>query len=62
MAKTVTDFDFFDPEIIESPYEFYQVLRQQAPVYQLPGTNIFMLSRLGDIKQACPLQLQSGRS
>ena len=52
MAKTVTDFDFFDPEIIESPYEFYQVLRQQAPVYQLPGTNIFMLSRLGDIKQA----------
>jgi len=52
MAKTVTDFDFFDPEIIESPYEFYQVLREQAPVYQLPGTNIFMVSRLGDIKQA----------
>lgn len=52
MAKTVADFDFFDPEVIESPFEFYQLLRDQAPVYQLPGTNIFMLSRLADIKQA----------
>lgn len=52
MGKSVTDFDFFDPEVIESPFEFYQVLRQQAPVYPLPGTNIFMLSRLDDIKQA----------
>ena len=52
MAKTVADFDFFDPEVIESPFEFYQLLREQAPVYQLPGTNIFMLSRLADIKLA----------
>ena len=51
MGKSVTDFDFFDPEVLESPYEFYQVLREQAPVYQLPGTDIFMLSRLEDIKQ-----------
>ena len=51
MGKSVTDFDFFDPEVIESPYEFYQVLREQAPVYQLPGTDIFMVSRLEDIKQ-----------
>lgn len=52
MAKTAADFDFFAPETIESPFEFYQVLRRQAPVYQLPGTNIFMLSRLEDIRQA----------
>ena len=52
MAKSVADYDFFDPEVIESPYEFYQALRSQAPVYQLPGTEIFMLSRLEDIKQA----------
>ena len=51
MGKSVTDFDFFDPGVIESPYEFYQVLREQAPVYQLPGTDIFMVSRLEDIKQ-----------
>jgi hypothetical protein len=37
--------------VIESPFEFYRLLREQAPAYQLPGTNIFMLSRLADIKQ-----------
>ena len=52
MAKCPADFDFFAPEVIESPFEFYQVLREQAPVYLLPGTNIYMLSRLNDIRQA----------
>ena len=52
MGKSVTDFDFFDPEVIESPFEFYQALRREAPVYQLPGTDIFMLSRWEDIRQA----------
>jgi cytochrome P450 len=52
MSKTLADFDFFDPEVIESPYQFYQALRSQAPVYQLPGTNIFMLSRWEDIRRA----------
>jgi cytochrome P450 len=51
MVKTASDFDFFAPEVIESPYEFYQVLREQSPVYQLPGTNIFMLSRWDDIRK-----------
>ncbi|MCB1696156.1 MAG: cytochrome P450 [Pseudomonadales bacterium] len=52
MAKCPADFDFFAPEVIESPFEFYQVLREQAPVYLLPGTNIYLLSRLDDIRQA----------
>jgi cytochrome P450 len=52
MAKCPADFDFFAPEVIESPFEFYRVLREQAPVYLLPGTNIYMLSQLADIRQA----------
>jgi len=52
VAKCPADFDFFAPEIIESPFEFYRVLREQAPVYLLPGTNIYMLTRLDDIRQA----------
>lgn len=51
MAKCPADFDFFSPEVIESPFEFYQVLRREAPVYQLPDTNIFMLSRWEDIRK-----------
>ena len=52
MSSSAADFDFFDPDVIESPFEFYQVLREQAPVYQLPGTEIFMLSRWEDIRRA----------
>lgn len=52
MAKCPADFDFFAPEIIESPFEFYRVVREQAPVYLLPGTNIYMLTKLADIRQA----------
>ena len=51
MAKCPADFDFFSPEVIESPFEFYQVVREQAPVYHLPGTEIFMLSRWEDIRR-----------
>ena len=51
MAKCPADFDFFSPEVIESPFEFYQVVRREAPVYQLPNTNIYMLSRWEDIRR-----------
>ena len=51
MAKCPADYDFFSPEVIESPYEFYQVVRREAPVYHLPDTNIFMVSRWDDIRQ-----------
>ncbi len=51
MAKCPADFDFFSPEVIESPFEFYAALRREAPVYQLPGTDIFMLSRWEDIRR-----------
>ena len=46
MANCPADFDFFTPEVIESPFEFYEAIRREAPVYQLPDTNIYMLSRL----------------
>ncbi len=51
MAKCPADFDFFSPEVIESPFEFYQAVRREAPVYQLPETNIFLLSRWEDIRR-----------
>jgi cytochrome P450 len=51
MAKCPADFDFFSPEVIESPFEFYQAIRREAPVYHLPGSNIYMLSRWQDIRQ-----------
>ncbi|WP_084421663.1 cytochrome P450 [Henriciella litoralis] len=41
--------DFMDREIIQSPFKFYQALRNEAPVYQLPkspipGKRVFVVS------------------
>ena len=52
MGKALSDYDFFDPEVIECPYEFYKAARKEAPVYQLPNTNIFFVSRYEDVKAA----------
>ena len=51
MSKCPADFNFFDADVLNCPYEFYQALQEQAPVYQLPDTNIFMVSRHADVKQ-----------
>ncbi len=51
MSKCPADFNFFDEQVLNCPYDFYQTLQEQAPVYQLPGTNIFMVTRHADIKK-----------
>jgi cytochrome P450 len=51
MSKCPVDFDFFDEKVLNCPYDFYQTLQEQAPVYQLPDTNIFMVTRHEDVKK-----------
>jgi cytochrome P450 len=51
MSKCPADFNFFDEKVLNCPYDFYETLQEQAPVYQLPDTNIFMVTRHEDIKQ-----------
>lgn len=51
MGKCPADFNFFDEQVLNCPYDFYQTLQEQAPVYQLPDTNIFMVTRYEDIKK-----------
>lgn len=50
-GKCPADFNFFDPGTLDCPYDFYAVLQEQAPVYQLPGTNIFMVTRHVDVRR-----------
>jgi cytochrome P450 len=52
MGKAVTEYDFFDPEVIECPFDFYRAAREEAPVYRLPGTDIFIVSRYEDVRNA----------
>lgn len=50
-SKCPADFNFFDEATLNCPYDFYRTLQDQAPVYQLPETNIFMVTRYADIKK-----------
>ena len=50
-GKCPADFNFFDEQVLNCPYDFYQVLQEQAPVYRLPGTDIFLVTRYADIKR-----------
>ena len=46
----LAEVDFFDPATQEEWYPTYDLLREQAPVWQMPGTNTFVLTRYDDIQ------------
>ena len=41
--KSLEEYNPFDPEVAENPFEYYAALREQAPVYQTP-MGFFMVS------------------
>lgn len=43
------DIDLFDPETQENWYPTYRLLRDHAPVYRVPGTNMFVVTRYDDV-------------
>ena len=45
------DVDFFDPDIQECPYDAYEVLRDESPVWQDPKTGMFVVTRYDDIQE-----------
>jgi cytochrome P450 len=51
-GRAPTDFSFADPAVQSSPWEFYKSLHAQCPVYRIPETGIFMISRYGDLNTA----------
>jgi len=45
-------FDPFDPEVIESPWDFFAALRREAPLYELPNKAYYIISRYDDVQRA----------
>jgi len=41
---TLKNFNILDADLIENPYPFYHALLEQAPVYQVPGTEVYLVS------------------
>ena len=48
---SVNQFDPFSDSTIESPYAFYEALREEAPLFKPRGADCYYLSRYDDIKQ-----------
>jgi cytochrome P450 len=52
MSKVeLSELDFFSPEVQECPFHVYQQLQEEAPVWQMPGTNVFVVTRYDDIRE-----------
>jgi cytochrome P450 len=49
--RTIADVDVFAPETIENWYPTYDLLRQERPVYHVPGTRTYFVTRYDDILQ-----------
>ncbi|MFE3795808.1 cytochrome P450 [Nocardia tengchongensis] len=45
MTRTSADaLDVFDPAHIDDPYPLYRRLREQSPVYRIPGTDFYLVT------------------
>lgn len=49
---TVSDINLFDPATQEDWYPAYDRLREEAPVYQIPGSDVYVLTRYADVRAA----------
>ena len=49
--RTVDEVDLFDPATQEDWYPTYDLLREEAPIWRMPGTDTYVLTRYEDIQQ-----------
>lgn len=54
MASAANDdlaVNLFDPELQQCPYGAYKTLRDEAPVYNIPGTDMWVVSRYEHVRE-----------
>ncbi len=54
MASAASDdlnINLFDPELQQCPYDAYTQLRDEAPVYNIPGTDMWVVSRYEHVRE-----------
>ncbi len=49
-APTLDQISFLDPAIQSDPYPAYRTLRDEAPVFQMPETGFYMVTRYNDVR------------
>jgi len=51
VTLALDEIDLFDPEVQQAPYESYQVLRDEAPVWHMPQTGWYVVTRYADVAE-----------
>jgi cytochrome P450 len=49
--KPIEEFNFLDPAVLDNPFEYYRAAQEQAPVYLMPETGMYLVSRYEDLRQ-----------
>lgn len=49
--RLVDDYSFLDPKVLSDPYEFYEALHKERPVYRMPETGMYMVTKYADLRQ-----------
>ncbi len=49
-TKSSPQINLFDVDTQQCPYEAYKTLREEAPVYKQPGTDVYVVSRYEDVR------------
>lgn len=49
-AKSVDEYSLMDPAVRECPYPFYDAMRRERPVYRMPETGFYIVSRYRDLQ------------
>ena len=49
---TLTASMLLDPAVLQDPYDFYATLREEAPVWRGPGTDVVVISSFALLSEA----------
>jgi len=52
MSQEIPGTALLDREVLDNPYPFYGQLRQQAPVWRVPGTEVFVVTSFALLEEA----------
>lgn len=50
-ASQDLSINLFDPQLQQCPYEAYKRLRDEAPAYRIPGTDMYVVTRYEDVRR-----------
>lgn len=50
MSDALQSMSLLDPAVQNDPFEFYSLLHEYPPIYQIPETGVYVVSRFDDLK------------